>query len=333
MFPNVRLMIAAVFASIVALICGFGIFAALRVSHEPLVRLPPATAPLQLVADNAAKSSVAFAPGEPFNGRFQIGNPPSAVAAKDSPYKPDRHDEAEPAPGAVTAPPEPGTAEAEETTSVVGEPKEQAALPVAEATEQPMVGVAVPTANDQTAVAFARQPEPAPAAASDAAVAPASSDARAADAGQEIKAPVVFEPTGEPASAAAPVTAAIEPLANPPLPPQRPKSAPKPGSASVTTETAEPAYKTADKAATKKTDHTHFSARAHRARRIASAGAQTTNQNSGFSQSNFQTAPQASEPQLAPRRAVRIHRSKLASGRTKTSNSASGGPFVSPPRR
>ena len=48
MFPNFRLMIAAVAASVVALSCGFGVFAALRVNHEPLARLPPATAPLQL---------------------------------------------------------------------------------------------------------------------------------------------------------------------------------------------------------------------------------------------------------------------------------------------
>ena len=44
MFPNVRLMIAATWASVVVLICGFGMFAAFRVSHEPLVRLPAVSA-------------------------------------------------------------------------------------------------------------------------------------------------------------------------------------------------------------------------------------------------------------------------------------------------
>jgi hypothetical protein len=48
MFPDFRLMIAAVLTSVVALSGGFGVFAALRINHEPLSRLPSATAPLQL---------------------------------------------------------------------------------------------------------------------------------------------------------------------------------------------------------------------------------------------------------------------------------------------
>ncbi len=59
MFPNIRLMIAAMVASIVALSCGFGVFAAFRVNHEPLVRLPPVTAPLQLIAGNTAAVAAA----------------------------------------------------------------------------------------------------------------------------------------------------------------------------------------------------------------------------------------------------------------------------------
>jgi hypothetical protein len=75
MLPNVRLMIAATFASVVVLICGFGVFAAFRVSHDPLVRLPAAAAPLQLAAANAATSSTMVTAGEPFDHRFQIGEP------------------------------------------------------------------------------------------------------------------------------------------------------------------------------------------------------------------------------------------------------------------
>lgn len=74
MFPNVRLLIAAMIASVVALTCGFGIFAAFRVNHEPWVRLPSGSAPLRLAADNGASLSVAA--GEPFGHRFQIGEPP-----------------------------------------------------------------------------------------------------------------------------------------------------------------------------------------------------------------------------------------------------------------
>jgi hypothetical protein len=50
MFPNVRLLIAAVIATVVVLSCGFGMLAAFRVNHEPFARLPSGAAPLQLLA-------------------------------------------------------------------------------------------------------------------------------------------------------------------------------------------------------------------------------------------------------------------------------------------
>src|SRR5271169_2550605 len=79
MFPNFRLMIAAVAASVVALSCGFGVFAALRVDHEPLARLPPATAPLQLAPDKAPATALLSAHPSP------VGEPEIAVAAPDVP--------------------------------------------------------------------------------------------------------------------------------------------------------------------------------------------------------------------------------------------------------
>jgi len=47
MLPNVRLLIAAMLASVMVLICGFAIFAAFRVSREPIAHLPVAVAPLR----------------------------------------------------------------------------------------------------------------------------------------------------------------------------------------------------------------------------------------------------------------------------------------------
>ena len=44
MFPNVRLQIVALFVSVVALSFGFGVFAAFRVNHEPLVQVPASAA-------------------------------------------------------------------------------------------------------------------------------------------------------------------------------------------------------------------------------------------------------------------------------------------------
>lgn len=68
MFPNVRLLIAAIIASVVTLTCGFGIFAAFRVNHEPLARLPAGAAPLRFAADQTAALSVAAT--EAFDHRF-----------------------------------------------------------------------------------------------------------------------------------------------------------------------------------------------------------------------------------------------------------------------
>jgi hypothetical protein len=52
MFPNVRLMLAAIAASMIVLSCGFGLFAAFRVSHEPLARIPVTSSPLQFAANS-----------------------------------------------------------------------------------------------------------------------------------------------------------------------------------------------------------------------------------------------------------------------------------------
>jgi hypothetical protein len=74
MFPNIRLLIAAAMASVVALGCGFGVFAAFRVSHEPLMLMPipVASAPLPPLIDNTVTQPLAFA-AEPFKRRFLIG--------------------------------------------------------------------------------------------------------------------------------------------------------------------------------------------------------------------------------------------------------------------
>jgi hypothetical protein len=75
MFPNVRLMIATTFASVVALICGFVVFAAFHVSREPLMRPSAAAAPLLLVGGTVAALPIAAA--APFDDRLRIGGPES----------------------------------------------------------------------------------------------------------------------------------------------------------------------------------------------------------------------------------------------------------------
>jgi hypothetical protein len=55
MLPNLRLMIAAILTSVLALSCGFGIFAAFRISHDPFAHLPAAMSAPQLATENAAQ--------------------------------------------------------------------------------------------------------------------------------------------------------------------------------------------------------------------------------------------------------------------------------------
>jgi len=148
MFPNIRLMIAAIVASIVALSCGFGVFAAFRVNHEPLVRLPPVTAPLQLIAGNSA--AVAVATAEPFDRRFQT-SPPQSAARPTEPPTPRRDDRegVESAPVASAAVPERGAAEAEEPAAAVPSTNSAvvAAAP-ATPTPAPIASTVAPTVDD-----------------------------------------------------------------------------------------------------------------------------------------------------------------------------------------
>jgi hypothetical protein len=79
MFPNVRLMVGALFASVVALTCGFGLFATFRVNHEPLSRLPVGTAPIQFVANERTGW------GTPFDGQSRLNGPQHSAIATDVP--------------------------------------------------------------------------------------------------------------------------------------------------------------------------------------------------------------------------------------------------------
>jgi hypothetical protein len=87
MFPNVRLLIAAIIVSVVALSCGFGVFAALRVNREPLARLPSAAPPLQLVATLSPAPPIAAAAVEPFDRGVWPSDPGGAVDLADAPAR------------------------------------------------------------------------------------------------------------------------------------------------------------------------------------------------------------------------------------------------------
>jgi hypothetical protein len=234
MLPDVRLMIAATFASVVVLICGFAVFAAFRVSYEPLVRVPAAAAQLQLVAANAATPATNVALAEPFDDRFQIRQPgggsdvsalaysaplpaeQSAIAVATPTADDHEHDAAEAEPASVA----PDTADA-------AAPSPQAALPEAAQETKPA---------EATEATAAHEAVPSP---------PSIATVAALNSESPAEQPLPAAQTIESETATAPLT--IEPVG------------------------AKPA--TAAKPAQKDTKHPHVAARTHRSRK-ASAVAQ-----------------------------------------------------------
>jgi hypothetical protein len=75
MLPSLRLLIAAMLATIVMLICGFGVFAAFRVSRDPIAHLPAAAAPVQSVAEASGVSPALLAAHESTDQRSQFDVP------------------------------------------------------------------------------------------------------------------------------------------------------------------------------------------------------------------------------------------------------------------
>ena len=81
MFPNLRLMIVAVLASILGMSCALGLFAEFRVSHNSFLRESNASAPLQLGSSDGAPGQLENT-AAPFEFRFQAPAPPSPAAVE-----------------------------------------------------------------------------------------------------------------------------------------------------------------------------------------------------------------------------------------------------------
>ena len=76
MFPNLRLMVVAVLASILGISCALGLFAEFRVSHDSFLRESNASTPLQLGSGDAAAPGRVVNTAAPFEFRFQAPPPP-----------------------------------------------------------------------------------------------------------------------------------------------------------------------------------------------------------------------------------------------------------------
>jgi hypothetical protein len=103
MFPDVRHLIAAVVASVVALSCGFAMFATFRVNHEPLSRLAAGAAPLQLAAGNPTPGVAMPMPADSFGNRFPLKEADSAGASAEAMPRQSEHDNNVEPPSAVAS--------------------------------------------------------------------------------------------------------------------------------------------------------------------------------------------------------------------------------------
>ena len=337
MFPNVRLMVAAVLATVVALSCGFGIFAAFRINHDPLARLQGDTTPLHFAADNPIPP---LASGGNFGVRYQVIQTQFANrAARVSMLKVDLRDSVA-APSAIsTTGRQAGSTEAAQSAAVVSSPLPDAQPPTS-AAEPAQTAALVPstdTSPDTTppdatppATAAAEQPA-APAPAPDA---PPATDAaapeQAAAVAQAPAAEAAATPTGtdEARGAAPPViapqaVAAIEAPADQAQPSGQTGDAANPATnPQLTPATAAPQAGAVPAKVRPKAVHKIASRpRVVRVSRVSTprsaVAVQSTAQGFAYPQPHFATAPQSSPPRPA--------RTQPAA---KTS--AVGGPFISP---
>jgi hypothetical protein len=328
MFPNVRLMMAATLASVVALICGFGVFAVFRVSHEPFARSPAATASLQLVADNTGYSSAGFASSAPFDRHLPVGTEPSAAAAPDMPVPIGGHQaetEAAPASESVAATPE-------QASSETGEATEQPAAAATPTDAVPAAGANVVSANDAADIAAPSRSEAKPATTAAAAeeVAP-SPDTMAVASDQETKSAVASVADAGAAFSAAAVAVNEQHDARPPSSGRvTPSSAPS--------DAAGPSGETA----LKKPKRIRATARIRRLQPVAatqyapsqfvqSQYTSATEQNWGATQTNYQTTARSQAQYFATPAPVRYVRvvARKPKAPNKEPNTATGGPFVS----
>jgi hypothetical protein len=335
MFPNVRLMIAAMLASVVALVCGFGMFAVFRVSHEPFARSPAATASLRLVADNAAYSSAGLASGLPFDRRLQVAAEPSAAAITDTPEATGEQAETETAPASTTAP-EPMSAAPEQASSETGEATEQPSAAVTPASDAPATSADGAPANEAANVASPSRPEATPEPTTPGAGEGAPSpDTTAVAPDQESKSPVVSMADASPAFIAAAVAVNDPHDAQPPVRERINVTGPP-------ADDAGPSGERAHRTALKKAKRMRVVVRIRRIQRVAAVQyaptqfsqaqyAPTTEQNFGGTQVNLPTTPSQAQYYAGGPAPVRYGRVIAGKPRAPNQrpNTATGGPFVS----
>jgi hypothetical protein len=320
MFPNMHLFLGALLASVVVLCGGFGVFAAFRVNHEPLSRLPADTVALQLVASEAAGPPPAWhAPVKP---RFAVRESVSDVqidgVMTDAPT-PLPVSRVTIQPSSLRTVSGAGPEAAIDASPASMRPRHESPL------ESPPLGLSAAAAlsapTPSTALIANVSQQPAPTAQIVAAAAPTASPAATATAPvqqapvAETQAapsipdakPVVVDKAGEPATASMPIVAAVEPPSNPASPASQPAViASTPPQAAVPEPKARPTDNTVRQMLQKKARQALLRRRLAARKRMAASAAsnQSGYQNSAFRYPFFQSAPGAFQDQPATNRSA-----------------------------
>ena len=310
MFPNVRMMIAATLASIVALSFTFGVMATFFVGHEPRGLMTSHARPLQLGVDTAAPAI-----GETFGSRFQLNMTQTDHAAlHDSVEKIDTlgpvamaKPDGDAGEGDIVSPAAPAAEAPVVEAPIVEAPVAEAATAANPDTTEPATVSSIDPLREVgpvTQAAAGTEAEPPPP--SIPAPAQVAKNDEPDEHSEDTKATVV---AGEPGPVI--TTAATEETDDAPPSEEnahQPDAAPKAADKHA-------ARKAVHKAAAKAENRQHVAAKAHRFRRVRPA-TEASNQAyyQQFVQPSFQTAPL--EQQTIRRRVAR---------------SGIGGPFVSPP--
>ena len=210
MFPNVRLVILAVFASIMGISFALGLFAEFRVSHDSVVRESNVSAPLQLGSNEAAPLAVVNTAAT-FGIRLPATAPPLGTLATTER-------------GAATEIAKPNTAAppaAEPATPPASSASAAATAPLIASAPEPATPPASSASAATTAAVIASAPEPA--------TPPTPSASAAATAAVIASAPEAASPPTPSVSAAAtapPIASAPAPAASPASSASAPATAP-----------------------------------------------------------------------------------------------------------
>jgi hypothetical protein len=337
MFPNVRLLIAATFASVLALSFGFGVFAAFRVNHEPLSRLPPVRAPFQLAADNTATVAAV----ESFDASSRAGEAPFGASVTALAFAPERHNSIESSGLAAIGSHFPPATEARpgQTPDVAGAPATTASLPAQPSVQEtPVRDTAAQEIAPQEIAAEEKSAQPAPVAgarpkaAADTTVlnAPEQTPAQVAHAAEATHDGAQGRASEDQAHAPSPgVVVATAPAVDQARPAglpveviKTPQSAIKLHVKSTARTVARSTVKTRLKTARAAARRHRFAARIWRPRIAPTrVTGQFNVEDTNFPQPGFQTAADGFQPQSQPNRRF---------ARSRARYDAIGGPFIRP---